>query len=126
MAPDGVDRIVFSRKISNEIVIEFEIYVPKIVSFAFGFAELIELDDETFIVLDRRCSVTEFMNIEPCAVFHFARIAGDIVGQRFPAACVATAGHAARMMETVNNLFQLRFRHCMFGVFRHFAEDETA
>ena len=66
------------------------------------------------------------MNVEPCAVLHLARIAGDIVGQRFSTAYVATAGHAARMMETVNNFFQLRFRHRMFGVFRHFAEDETA
>ena len=30
------------------------------------------------------------------------------------------------MVEAVNDLFQLRFRHRMFRVFRHFAEDETA
>lgn len=66
------------------------------------------------------------MDIEPCAFLYFARITGDIVGQRFPIAYAATAGHVARVEETVNDLSQLRFRHRMFGVFRHFAEDEAA
>lgn len=66
------------------------------------------------------------MDVEPCPVLHFTRIARDIVGQRLPTAYAAPAGGAARVVETVNDLLQPRFSHRVFRVFRHFAEDKTA
>jgi len=103
----------------------FVFIVRQIESVPLRLAELVELNDEPFVVLNCRCAVAKFVDIEPRAVLHFARIASNIVGQRFPTAYAATAGHAARVVETVNDLFQLRFGHRVFRVFHHFAEDEA-
>lgn len=54
VAADGVDRIIFRREPRHEIVVEFQIDIAEIESLPLRLAELVELNDEPLIVLDRR------------------------------------------------------------------------
>ena len=81
MAAYGVDRVVFGRKIGNEVIVKFDVYVIEIVTFAPCFAKLFELDNKPLVILDGGVAIPELVNVQPCAILHFTDIAGNVVGQ---------------------------------------------
>ena len=123
VAADGIDRIIFRREPCHKIVVEFQIDIAEIESLSLCFAELVELNDKPFVVLDCRCPVAQFVDVQSGAVLHLVREAGDVVAERFAAADMATGGEAARVVETVDDLLQPRFRHRVFGILGDLSED---
>ena len=63
------------------------------------------------------------MDVQSGAVLHLVREAGDVVAERFAAADMAAGGEAARVVETVDDLLQPRFRHRVFGILGDLSED---
>ena len=91
VSADGIDRVILCCKPRYEIVVEFQVDVAEVEPLAFRLAELVELNDKPFVVLNCRCSVAQLVDIESCTGLHFVRITDYVVGQRFPTAYAAAA-----------------------------------
>lgn len=126
VAADRIDGVVLGGEPSDEVVVKLQVDVGKVELFAFGFAILVELHDESLVVLDGRGAVVEFVDVQPGALLHLAREAGNVVAERFAAAGTAAGGEAARVVEAVDDLLQPRLRHCVFGILGNLSEDVAA
>lgn len=126
MAADRIDGVVLGGEPGDEVVVELQVNVGKVELLAFGFAVLVELHDEPLVVLDGRGTVAEFMDVQPGALLHLTREAGDVVAERFAGADAAAGGEAARVMKAVDDLLQPRLRHCVLGILGNLSEDVAA
>lgn len=126
VAADRIDGVVLGGEPGDEVVVELQVDVGKVELLAPGLAVLVELHDEPLVVLDGRGAVAEFVDVQPGALLHLAREAGDVVAERFAAADAAAGGEAARVVEAVDDLLQPRLRHCVFGILGNLSEDVAA
>ena len=126
VAADRIDRVVLGGEPGDEVVVELQVNVGKVELLAFGFAVLVELHDEPLVVLDGRGTVSEFVDVQPGALLHLAREAGDVVAERFAGADAAAGGEAARVVEAVDDLLQSRLRHCVLEILGNLSEDVAA
>ncbi len=126
VAADRIDGVVLGGEPGDEVVVELQVDVGKVELLAPGLAVLVELHDEPLVVLDGRGAVAEFVDVQPGALLHLAREAGDVVAERFAAADAAAGGEAARVVEAVDDLLQPRLRQCVFGILGNLSEDVAA
>ena len=126
VAADRIDGVVLGGEPGDEVVVELQVDVGKVELLAFGFAVLVELHDKPLVVLDGRGAVAEFVDVQPGALLHLAREAGDVVAERFAAADAASGGEAARVVEAVDDLLQSCLRHCVLGILGNPSEDVAA
>ena len=126
VAADRIDGVVLGGEPGDEVVVELQVDVGKVELLAFGFAVLVELHDEPLVVLDGRGAVAEFVDVQPGALLHLAREAGNVVAERFAGADAAPGGEAARVVEAVDDLLQPRLRHCVLGILGNLSEDVAA
>ena len=126
VAADRIDGVVLGGEPGDEVVVELQVDVGKVELLAFGFAVLVELHDKPLVVLDGRGAVAEFVDVQPGALLHLAREAGDVVAERFAAADAASGGEAARVVEAVDDLLQPCLRHCVLGILGNPSEDVAA
>lgn len=126
VATDRIDGVVLGGEPGDEVVVELQVDVGEVELLAFGFAVLVELHDKPLVVLDGRGAVAEFVDVQPGALLHLAREAGDVVAERFAAADAAAGDEAARVVEAVDDLLQPRLRHCVFGILGNLSEDVAA
>lgn len=126
VAADRIDGVVLGGEPGDEVVVKLQVDVGKVELLAPGFAVLVELYDESLVVLDGRGAVSEFVDVQPGALLHFAREAGNVVAERFAAAGMAAGGEAARVVEAVDDLLQPCLRHCVLGILGNLSEDVAA
>lgn len=126
VAADRIDGVVLGGEPGDEVVIELQVDVGKVELLASSFAVFVELHDKSLVVLDGRGAVSEFVDVQPGALLHLAREAGDVVAERFAAADAAAGDEAARVVEAVDDLLQPRLRHCVFGILGNLSEDVAA
>lgn len=126
VAADRIDGVVLGGEPGDEVVVELQVNVGKVELLASSFAVFVELHDEPLVVLDGRGAVSEFVDVQPGALLHLAREAGDVVAERFAAADAAAGDEAARVVEAVDDLLQPRLRHCVFGILGNLSEDVAA
>ena len=126
VAADRIDGVVLGGEPGDEVVVKLQVDVGKVELLAPGFAVLVELHDEPLVVLDGRGAVAEFVDVQPGALLHLAREAGDVVAERFAAADAASGGEAARVVEAVDDLLQSCLRHCVLGILGNPSEDVAA
>ena len=89
VAADRIDGVVLGGEPGDEVVVELQVDVGKVELLAPGFAVLVELHDEPLVVLDGRGAVAEFVDVQPGALLHLAREAGNVVAERFAGADAA-------------------------------------
>lgn len=123
VSADRIDGVVLGGEPGDEVVVELQVDVGKVELLAFGFAVFVELHDKSLVVLDGRGAISEFVDVQPGALLHFAREAGDVVAERFTGADAAACGEAARVVEAVDDLLQPRLRHCVFGILGNLSEN---
>ena len=126
VAADRVDGVVLGGEPGDEVVVKLQVDVGKVELLAPGFTVFVELHDKSLVVLDGRGAVAEFVDVQPGALLHLAREAGDVVAERFAAADAAAGDEAARVVEAVDDLLQPRLRHCVFGILGNLSEDVAA
>ena len=126
VAADRIDGVVLGGEPGDEVVVELQVDVGKVELLASSFAVFVELHDKSLVVLDGRGAVSEFVDVQPGALLHFAREAGYVVAERFAGADATAGGEAARVVEAVDDLLQPRLRHCVLGILGNLSEDVAA